>query len=207
MKTYLPANSPRVFNILQSEGGSIKILSADGAVIDGVLLKNNTIFEGTGPLFIVNGSRMRSYYDGHTRSAPGCIRNVMVENMIAGVYVDKQEHIGVCKGVLFASGTAEKRMKNITIRNSVFLLPGGYTAEQNYKVLELGAAYPEFYRLGTTPSWGAYFRHADGITLQNTFLLNKAPDNRDRIILDDVTGFTEEYTEGAPAHIAAQPEQ
>ena len=119
------------------------------------------------------------------------IRNVTIENMEAHVYVDERPHVAVCRGVVFASGSAEERLAGLTLRHCTFHLPGGVGEGMDLTVRELGGDYPEFYKLGTAPAYGAYVRHADGVTLENVAFLPKEADTRPKIVTEDVTEFTE----------------
>ncbi|MBO5068527.1 MAG: right-handed parallel beta-helix repeat-containing protein [Clostridia bacterium] len=178
--------------IEESVGGSIKIMSADGSNINGVLVKNVNIIHGTGPLFIANGYRMRKYFDGHTREIAGSIKNVTVQNVTANVYCNEENpYAKVARGVLLVTGTPKTFIENLEISDCSFNMPGGITDKNGeYEVKELTDGYPEFYFLGTTPSYGAYIRHAQNVKIKNVKFNLAKPDVRDKIITNDVKNVT-----------------
>jgi hypothetical protein len=84
-------------------------------------------------------------------------------------------------------------VENVTLENVVISYPGGGTPEDaTREVPEDIARYPEQYFFGVLPSWGAYIRHARNITFKNVELRTSAPDQRERIVLEDVEGFVEQ---------------
>ncbi len=56
---------------------------------------------------------------------------------------------------------------------------------------EAATRYPEQFFFVVLPSWGAYVRHARNVEFKNVTLETRAPDQRKRIVLDDVEGFSE----------------
>ncbi len=143
-------------------------------------------------LFFANGYRMRKYFDGHTRDKAGSIKNVTIENVTANVYCNENnEYTKQGRGVLLVTGTPNIKLENIEIKNSVFNMPGGETdAQKEYEVKELTDGYPEYYFLGTTPSYGAYIRHANGVKLKDVKFNLISPDIRKEIIAEDVKNLT-----------------
>jgi hypothetical protein len=51
--------------------------------------------------------------------------------------------------------------------------------------------YPEQFFFGVLPAWGAYIRHASNVEFRNVELVTRAPDQRNRIILDDAKSYVE----------------
>ena len=179
--------------IIESEGGSIKLMTTDGANIKNVLIKNVKIVHGTGPLFIANGTRMRKYYEDQTRQRPGTIKNSKVQNMFADVYIREENFVCNGRGVVLITGTPNDLVENIDIIDSVFNMPGGEkSASKTYKVKELQGEYPEYYTLGTTPSYGAYVRHAKNVKFANVKFTLKNFDVRKCIHSEDVENLTVE---------------
>ena len=78
------------------------------------------------------------------------------------------------------------------LENVQVSFPGGGTAEDAaLQVPEDIARYPEQFFFGVLPAWGAYIRHARSIPFRNVSLGARDDDARQRIVLDDVTGFEE----------------
>ena len=178
--------------IIESEGGSIKLMTADGSNIDGVLIKDVVIKHGTGPLFIANGYRMRKYFDGHTRELGGKISNIKIQGVIADVYIREEEYVNLGRGVLLLTGNLKNSLDNVEIKDCVFNMPGGENdLTKKYEVKELTTNYPEYYILGTTPSYGAFIRHAKNVKFSNIKFNLKKPDVRKDVYIEDVEGFTQ----------------
>ena len=81
-------------------------------------------------------------------------------------------------------------LKNITLKNISLYLDGGV---QNYKreVPEDAQDYPEVYVYGRIlPAKGIYFRHIDGLTLQNVEVKTYRDDKRENFVFDSVTNLT-----------------
>ncbi len=77
-------------------------------------------------------------------------------------------------------------LENITLKNVHLTLDGGV---KNYKreVPEDAQAYPEVYVYGRIlPAKGIYFRHIDGLTLDNVTVDTYRPDVREDFVFDDV---------------------
>ncbi|MBR3864653.1 MAG: right-handed parallel beta-helix repeat-containing protein [Clostridia bacterium] len=80
-------------------------------------------------------------------------------------------------------------LKNITLRNISLQLDGGV---KNFKreVPEDAQDYPEVYVYGRIlPAKGIYFRHIEGLTLQNVVVKTYRDDKREDFIFDSVTNL------------------
>ena len=83
-------------------------------------------------------------------------------------------------------------VENVILENIRISYPGGGTEEDAGRdVAEDIARYPEQYFFGTLPAWGAYIRHARNIKFRNVTLATRLPDQRQKIVLEDVEGFSE----------------
>ena len=83
-------------------------------------------------------------------------------------------------------GLKGKPLKNITLKNVHLKLDGGV---QNYKreVPEDAQDYPEVYVYGRIlPAKGIYFRHIDGLTLENVTAETYRDDKREGFVFDSV---------------------
>ena len=87
-------------------------------------------------------------------------------------------------------------MRDVTLRNVHIVCKGAgdCAAERTRPVPENEGNYPDpdIFRC-MLPAWGLYARHVDGLTLENvTFELRDGEtDARERLVLDDVTNFSE----------------
>ena len=90
-------------------------------------------------------------------------------------------------------------VEDIVLENIKISYPGGGTQEEsNRAVPEDIARYPEQFFFGVLPAWGAYIRHARNVEFINVELNTRAPDARQRIVLDDVEGFSESGRDRPP---------
>jgi hypothetical protein len=63
--------------------------------------------------------------------------------------------------------------------------------DANRAVPEDIARYPEQFFFGILAAWGAYIRHARNVGFRNVVLETRSPDERKKIVLVDVQGFSE----------------
>ena len=195
----------------------ISIESVDGAIIDGVTIRNVKMTNVNAPIFVHVGNRMR----GPAGRKVGKIKNVTLENITAtgpyeeykiipwnyfsykaGDTLQKPWIFGVAEsfddtksGNLRESdwqmtsnvcGLKESPLENITLKNVRLKLDGGV---QSYKreVPEEAQDYPEVFVYGRIlPAKGIYFRHIDGLTLDNVTVETYRPDAREDFVFDDV---------------------
>lgn len=186
----------------------IAIESVDGAVIDGITIKNVRMRNVGAPLFIHLGNRMRGPKD----RTVGRIENILLENIVAegpfepyeciewrySSFVMKdtvqypwQMGVGIQEyGVPFTCnvcGLPGNSLKNICLRNISFTTQGGIEKYER-NVPEVADGYPEVYVYGRTlPAHGIYFRHIKGLRLENVEMKTYLPDARKALVLDDVS--------------------
>ncbi len=194
----------------------ISIESVDGAIIDGITIRNIKMTNVCAPIFIHLGKRMR----GPKGREIGAIRNVLLENITAtgpyepyGVIAWSYQtfkdndfyqypwNLGSMSGNQFSSidqanepwqmscnvcGLEGYPLENITLRNVYLELDGGVKA-YNREVPEEAQTYPEVYVYGRfLPAKGIYFRHIDGLTLENVQVKTNRPDAREDFVFDKV---------------------
>ncbi len=95
-------------------------------------------------------------------------------------------------GPIMITGIPGYYVEDVLLENIRISYPGHGTADDAQReVAEDIARYPEQFFFGTLPAWGAYLRHARNIEFKNVELSLRADDARERIVLDDVEGFTE----------------
>ncbi len=195
----------------------IAIESVDGAVIDGVHIKNVTMRNVNAPIFIHVGKRMR----GPQGRAIGEIKNVTLENITAEGPYEPYEIVawnyfsykandtyqypwvfGIAESfddtnegntaesdwqmTQNVCGLKESPLKNITLKNVHFKLDGGVKTYKR-EVPEEAQDYPEVYVYGRIlPAKGIYFRHIEGLTLENVTVQTYRSDVREDFVFDSV---------------------
>ena len=187
----------------------IAIESVDGAIIDGLTLKNIKMKNVGAPLFIHLGQRMR----GPEGLKIGRIRNVTLENItaegpytpyeaIAWNYISYTAKDNLQHPWSMDSSPAEKQftsnvcglkgipLENVTLRNVTLTLEGG-VKDYDPIVPNKAPEYPEVYVYGRElPAKGIYFRHINGLTLDNVRIFTYNPDSREDFIFDNVQSLT-----------------
>lgn len=205
-------------DVYDSRITGIAIESVDGAIIDGLTLRDIRMKNTNGLLYIFLGDRMR----GPEGMEVGEIRNVTLENITAeGPYEsymtipmgyktyygndywqvpwvarkqfkklpEEAQNLTREDGWQLSSnmtGMPDHPLKNITLRN-VHLKVAGGVKEYEREVAEPSRPYPEIWNLGwTLPAKGIFFRHIDGLTLENVKVESYRPDAREDFIFEDV---------------------
>jgi hypothetical protein len=198
---------------------AVAIESVDGAVIDGLTVRNIRIKNTGGLLFIYLGNRMR----GPEGLEVGSIRNVTLENITAeGPYepyftVPSSYTAFVAKdcyqepwhtatqfrrlpegtppftredgwqATSNMTGMPDRPLENITLKNIHLKVAGG-VKEYEKCIPEPTRPYPEVWNLGwTLPAKGIFFRHINGLTLENVTVESYMPDARDDFFFEDIT--------------------
>ena len=193
---------------------AIAIESVDGAVLDGVTLRNIRIRNAGGILYICLGDRMRgpsgrpigairnlllenitadgpyeaydvmpwnyfSFKAGDTRQEPWSFRP-LPEGQSPWKESDPwQQTSNVC-------GLPGHPLENVTLRNVHLTVSGGVSAYET-EVAEPTTPYPEIYNLGwILPAKGIFFRHINGLTLENVTVRSIHADTRPDFVFEDV---------------------
>lgn len=171
--------------IHDTRGGGIKMLSVDGANIDNVLIENITMENVEMPIFVRLGERGLTYR-GVAKKPVGSINNVVIRNIKAYVSDLPKLRLTPTSGFFF-TGTPNHKIGSIKFENIEVSLPGGGTAEDAKIVVpENETQYPEFTKLGATPSYGVYARHIDKLETKNIKFTLRSEDKRKEIVLVDV---------------------
>ena len=193
----------------------IAIESVDGAIIDGITIKNVKMKNVGAPLFIHVGKRMRGPAGreiGEIRNVT--IENVVAEGPYEPYEIVAWNYESYCAGDTLqypwemgafeytkaevftkdtawqitsnVCGLAGKPLKNITLKNITLHLDGG-VQEFNPNVPEDPKPYPEVNTYGRfLPAEGIYFRHIDGLTLDNVNITVDKADVREDFVFDRV---------------------
>lgn len=172
--------------------GAIKLLAVDGGFIEDVTISNIVMNDVEGPLFIRLANRGRMY-DVPTEqilgkdvkpegATVGYIKNIKISHIKATVTGNDLARQG-----MMISGIPGHPVENVLLEDIEISYPGGGTAEQaEVVVAEDVARYPEQFFFGILPAWGAYIRHAKNVEFNNVTMTIRAPDAREKIIMEDV---------------------
>lgn len=169
--------------------GGLCIESVDGAAVRDVTVRDLRMSHVAQPVFIRLANRGP---DPKTlASKPGKHRATHEPGSIDGVLIEELHAVsGHARTAPSCSitGIPGARVRNVTLRNCSFEMPGGQTKGAIPPEQEWG--YPQSSIVGNTPAYGLFVRHADGIILENvTFGFLKA-DSRPWIFTSDSTVST-----------------
>ena len=191
----------------------ISIESVDGAVVDGVTIRNVEMQNVNAPIFVHVGKRMRGpagraigkikniTLENITASGAYEEYEIMPWNYFSYKAGDRKQNpkvFGVAESfdgtketddwqmTSNICGLKESLLENITLKNVHLKLDGG-VQEYNRNVPEEAQDYPEVYVYGRIlPVKGIYFRHIDGLTLENVSVETYRDDAREDFVFDDV---------------------
>lgn len=196
----------------------LAIESVDGAVIDGVTVRNVRMRNVGAALFVHIGKRMR----GPAGRDIGRIRNVTLENITAEGPYQPYEVIAWNYASYVANDTYQEPwnlgtfehthdniktaddpwqitcnicglkgypLENITLRN-VHLKVDGNVQSYEKNVPEEPKVYPEVNTYGRfLPAKGIFFRHIEGLTLENVTVESYKPDVREDFVFENVNNL------------------
>jgi polygalacturonase len=158
----------------------IALESVDGAVIDGVSIRDITMKDVQTPIFIVLGNKARRPVED-TTYRKGQIKNVRISNITA---------VSHSKMASSITGFPGAYIENIQLDNIHISSMGKGTAEEaKADFPENETAYPENRMYGLVyPASGFYLRHVKNSTLNHITLSTRTNDARPPVVLDDVSG-------------------
>lgn len=199
--------------IRQTRITGISVESVDGAVIDGITVRNITMENVNAPLFVHVGKRMRGpkgrkigkiknvLFENITAKGPYEPYEIMPWNYDGYKQNDRLQDpkkFGTAESfdgtketddwqmTSNICGLKESPLENITLKNVRLELDGGVKTYDRC-VPEEARDYPEVYVYGRIlPAKGIYFRHIDGLTLENVSVKTYREDMREDFIFDDV---------------------
>jgi polygalacturonase len=158
----------------------LAIESVDGAVIEDVACTNITmrdVYEA--PIFVRLGERMR----GPEGAAVGTIRRVL----LSGITCLQAE--GSPKIACILAGIPGHPIDDVKISEVIVVSRGGGTkSDGELQIPEKEKQYPEPNMFGTTPAYGFYIRHAQGLEMQSVKIACPKADERPVFVLEDVQG-------------------
>lgn len=168
----------------------VAIQSVDGGPIENITVERVKARDVGNAFFVRLGHRTRS-------KPPGSVRNIILRDMDVvlrperpGEHMDvPTPHNQIPSSIV---GLPNHQVESVLLENITVRYPGGGTREKAEikldalsTVPENAHDYPEFSMWGELPAWGAYIRHARGVTLRNVSFEIIAPDFRPAIVTDD----------------------
>jgi polygalacturonase len=155
----------------QEASTGITLASVDGGDVSDILLQDVTINQARCPIFIRIGDRGR-VMPGVAKPAPGELHDIIIEH-VRGERNFRQGS--------FISGIYGHPIRRVYINDCHLSMEGGGTADMTIQTIpELEAGYPDahkFLKKGL-PSYGFFLRHAQDITILDTEITPKYPDER-----------------------------
>lgn len=171
----------------RADAGAVKILSADGAVIEDVLVSDIRIDRASAPVFIRLGSRCRVYDPELPRRETGKIRRIRVENLrgvitprsapiINGNFPHPTPVLG--HNCLAVMGLPGHPVQQVVLRDIDLTFPGGMTAPAPEAVPDFPESYPEVGYYGVLPASCVYLKHVEDVDFSGFSPTVTAPDSR-----------------------------
>ena len=158
----------------------LAIESVDGAVIEDVACTNITmrdVYEA--PLFVRLGARMR----GPEGVAVGTIRRVL----LSGITCLQAE--GSPKIACIVAGIPGHPIDDVKISEVIVVSRGGGSkSDGELQIPEKEKQYPEPNMFGTTPAYGFFLRHVEGLEMQSVKVECPSADERPVFALENVQG-------------------
>jgi hypothetical protein len=166
-------------NGLGPEAG-IALISADGAHVHGVTIKNIVMHGARVPIFIRLCSRGINPTSYEMKDRTGTIADVTISDI-------KADGASCASSI---TGVPGHPVQRISITNLQVTNIGAGTS----RLTALGAPeweteYPSALMWGPLPAHSLFVRHAEGVQLDNVNFTNTQPDTRMAIIADDVSGL------------------
>lgn len=191
----------------------ISIESVDGAILDGITIKNVKMTNVNAPIFVHIGKRMRGpkgrgvgkiknvLLENITADGPYEEYEIMPWNYFSYKENDRWQNpkiFGIAESfdgtketdewqmTSNICGLKESPLENITLKNVHLKLDGG-VKEYRKEVPEEAQDYPEVYVYGRIlPAKGIYFRHINGLMLENVTVETYNVDAREDFVFDNI---------------------
>lgn len=191
-----------ISNCVFEHSRGIAIETADGGVIEDILIDNITMRDVTDtPFFIRLNARMR----GPEGVPVGVCRRITISNFNAydvGGRLKSPE-----LGAAMIMGIPGYYIEDLTLSNIRIYFRGGVSKDAIDKEVPQNIdMYPDPYRWHSMPAYGMYFRYVKGLRVNNVVLRYLNHDERPAFILDDVHNASfyhidAQKGEGAPQFI------
>jgi len=176
----------RIENITFKRCRGLALETVDGALIENIKVKHLRMDDiWNSPIYIRIGDRMRGPKELPASKAHNIeISDVVVTNCDT-------------RYALLIVGLPGNPVENVTLRDVHIQYKGGLTKEDvrlqrgaNSFFFGRNSGYPEPSAHGIQPAWGLSMQHARNIKFKNVTMELMQPDEREKIFLDDVEGFT-----------------
>jgi polygalacturonase len=191
-----------VSNCVFEHSRGICIESADGGIIEDVVMDNITMRDITDtPFFIRLNARMR----GPEGTPVGVCKRITLSNINVYDVGGRPKFPEVGAGMVM--GIPDYYIEDVTLSNiRIYYRAGAGKEAVNKDVAENTDMYPDPYRWHSLPAYGMYFRHVKGLRVNDVVLRYMNRDERPAFVLDDVhnarfTNVDAQKGEGAPQFI------
>jgi len=186
-------------HIFDTWNSGIALAIVDGGTMDGVIISNITMHNLNNLLYLRLGNRARPFVADSPKPAPGVVKNIIIENVVAtnvGNYLPpahtyrgfKPRFAGHVPMII--AGLPEHPVENVILSNfSIQYAGGSGLIEPTLPVPEAEESYPEYAMFGQVPAAAAYCRHVKNLTLSNVNTSFLRPDHRFPLVCDDVDGL------------------
>lgn len=176
----------RIEDITFKRCRGLALETVDGALIENIKVKHLRMDDiWNSPIYIRIGERMRG-----PKELPASIaRNIEISDVV----------VTNCdtRYALLIVGLPGNPVENVTLKDVHIQYKGGLTKEDvrlqrgaNAFFFGRNSGYPEPSAHGIQPAWGLSMQHARNIRFKNVTMELMQPDEREKIFLDDVEGFT-----------------
>jgi hypothetical protein len=171
-----------VSNCVFEHSRGICIESADGGLIEDVVINNITMRDVTDtPFFIRLNARMR----GPEGTPVGVCRRITFSNINVYDVGGRTKFPGLGAGMIM--GIPGHFIEDLTLSNiRIFFRGGGSKESIDKEVPQNIDTYPDPYRWHDMPAYGIYFRYVKGLRVSDVVLRYLNHDERPAFVLDDV---------------------
>lgn len=173
-----PSTSDDVRHGHRSGDGGITLCMVDGGILEQVQVHHIRMEGPRVPICLRLGDRGRTVREGMPAPGPGRMRDIVIQDVSA------TGSDSLCSSVTGLSG---QEVERVVLRNIQLNMPGG---QKNFDRRQLVPAfqdkYPEGKMFGKLPASGGYFRHVNGLILDNIEINNQAPDERPGLWVEKV---------------------
>ncbi len=161
--------------------GGLAIETVDGGIIEQVMVSDLVVTGVYTPLFIRLGNRGRKYSEKDPDPQVGQIKDITINN-----FNGQSE----CPPECSVTGIPGHPVQNLILNNVTIHAPGGGDGILvDMEVPEKNNACPEVKMFGNNlPAYGIYFRHINGMKLNDVSIFIVDHDHRPAVYLDDVNG-------------------
>jgi polygalacturonase len=173
-------------NSVQNVGKAVMTVEAiDGAKVENIVFREITFGHSGTPFFVLLGKRKDNSKDGSPHPMPvGSIEGIHFEN-IQG-QVTKQSWGAAISGTVLDG--VRYAPKNITFDHVQITFQGDYSLRAvPLDPPEYAGQYPDPNIWGDLPASGIYFRHVDGLSIQNSKFVTAPEDARPTVVEKDIT--------------------